>query len=92
MKSNVIQFEPPAAPPDQVEPVEAAVLEVSARVAALNEEKRRLFNRLDELRGLSPSLRRGRPRAGSPALSRPVNFFSIEEADVNAAPAPRQVA
>lgn len=92
MKSNVIQFEPPADGPDQVEPVESAVLEVSARVTTLNEEKRRLFNRLGELRGLSPSSRRQGPRAGAPALSRPVNFFSIEEATAEEAASPLQVA
>jgi hypothetical protein len=91
MKSNVIQFEPPAAAPDQVEPVESAVLEVSARVTALNEEKRRLFTRLDELRGLSPSLRRRRPRAVSLVPARAITFFSIEEADASES-APLQVA
>jgi hypothetical protein len=92
MKGNVLQFEPPAAPPNHVEPVESAVLEVSARVAALNDEKRRLFNRLDELRGLSPSLRRRRARAVPPAASHAVNFYSIEEADADVASAPLQVA
>lgn len=79
MKGNVIQLVPPPAS-DQVEPLDAAVLEVSARVATLNDERRRLHSRLDELRGLSPSLRRRRPRV-APSMSRPVTFFSIEEAD-----------
>lgn len=91
MKSNVIQFEPSVAVPDQVEPVESAVLKVSGRVATLNDEKRCLFSRLDELRGLSPSLRRRRARPAAPATSRPVTFFSIEEADASES-APLQVA
>ena len=82
MKGNVIQLVPPPATPasGQVEPLDAAVLEVSARVATLNQEKRRAYCRLDELRGLSPSLRRRRPRV-APSMSRPVTFFSIDEAD-----------
>ena len=91
MKSNVIQFESPAAPPNQVEPVESAVLELSARDTTLNDEKRRLFDRLEQLRGLSPSLRRRRTRLAIPPTSRPVTFFSIEEADASES-APLQVA
>lgn len=91
MRSNVIQFEAAGAAPDRVEPVESAVLEVSGRLAALNDEKRRLFNRLDELRSPSPSLRRRRPRTVPPAPSRPVTFYSIEEAG-DSEPATLQVA
>jgi len=40
---------------DLAEPLEATVLEVSGRVAALNSEKRRLFARLGELRSADPA-------------------------------------
>ena len=59
--------------------------EVSARIAENNAERRRLFYRLDELRGLSPERRRRRPRTAEPSLSEPVTF-SIEEADQALAP------
>lgn len=92
MMSNVVELRPPAAPAAvvEVEPVESAVREVSARIAENNAERRRLFARLDELRGLTPSLRRRRSRALPPAPPEPVTF-AIEEADA-AAPAPLQVA
>jgi hypothetical protein len=91
MKSNVTSFRPPAAPAavEQAEPLEAAVREVSARIAENNAERRLLFYRLDELRGLTPHLRRRRSRPAPPAMTAPVTFFSIEEAE---APAPRQAA
>ena len=90
--SNVYELRPPAAPAavEQVEPLEAAVRELSARIAQNNEERRRLFARLDELRGLTPSLRRRRPRALPPAPPAPV-AFAIEEATASA-PAPLQLA
>ena len=90
MMSNVLQLEPAAARAagEQVEPLEEAVREVSARIAANNAERRRLFARLDELRGMTPSLRRRGPRQPAPELSGPVSL-SIEEAD--AAPAPLQL-
>jgi hypothetical protein len=82
--SNVVELRPPAAPaasgepePFEAESVEAAVREVSARIAENNAERRRLFYRLDELRGLSPERRRRRPRTAAPSLSEPVTF-SIE--------------
>jgi hypothetical protein len=88
MKGNVYQFTPAgAAPAHQAEPLDAAVLEVSARIATNSDERRRLFTRLDDLRGLSPELRRRRPRAEAPSLSRPVTFFSIEEAAGDDTPA-----
>lgn len=89
MKGNLILFEPGAAAPDQAEPLEAAVLGVSARIRALGEEKRRAFSRLDELRTAAPALRRRRPRPAPPAPSRPVTFYSIEEAAPE--PSARQV-
>jgi len=88
--SNVYELRPPAAAAAAVEaePLEEAVREVSARIAENNAERRRLFARLNELRGLTPSLRRRRVRSLPPAPAEPVTF-SIEEADVSA---PRQVA
>lgn len=90
MKSNVIAFGQPAAAAavDQVEPLEAAVREVSRRIAENNGERRLLFSRLDELRGLSPGLRRRRARQSPPATSAPVTFYSIEEAGADEASAP----
>ena len=92
MMSNVVELRPSSASAavEQAEPLAAAVLELSARIAANNAERRRLFARLDELRGLTPSLRRRRPRSLPPAPPAPVTV-SIEEAD-SEAPAPRQVA
>lgn len=96
MKSNVTLLRPPAAAaavveaePYEAESVEAAVREVSARIAANNAERRRLFSRLDELRGLSPERRRRRPRALPPPASEPVTSLSIEEAEASA---PRRAA
>lgn len=82
MKGNVIQLMPPPATlaSDQAEDLSAAVREVSARVAQNNDERRCLHSRLDELRGLSPWLRRRRTRAAAPALADPITFYSIEEA------------
>ena len=93
MKSNVFDLRPPAAPAAAVEfePIEAAVREISARVTRNGAERRRLFSRVHELRGLTPSLRRRRPRGVAPEPSRPVTFYSIEEAEP-VAPAPLQVA
>lgn len=93
MKSNVTSFRPPAAVAavEQAEPLEAAVRELSAHIAQHNAERRLLFNRLDELRGLTP-LRRRRVRPAPPALSRPVTFYSIEEAAADDVAASRQVA
>ncbi|MDT5271142.1 MAG: hypothetical protein QOH49_3328 [Acidobacteriota bacterium] len=92
MKSNLLRLEPPAAPAavEQAEPLEAAVRELSARIAENNAERRRLFARLDELRGLTPSLRRKRARSLPLAPAEPVTF-SIEEAAAPA-PAPLQIA
>jgi len=83
MRSNVIAFEPAAASAEQAEPLEAAVREVSGRIAGNNAERRLLFNRIDELRGLSPGLRRRRVRQAPPAMSRPVTFYSIEDAEAS---------
>lgn len=81
MKGNVVELRPPAAcaAVNQAEPVEAAVCELSARIAENNEQRRSRFQRLDELRGLT-RLRRRRPRPLPPPPSRPVTFFSIEAA------------
>jgi hypothetical protein len=93
MKSNVIKFGlPDAAAVDRREPLDAAVLDVSGRVATLNDERRRLFTRLDELRGSSPSLRRRRARVLPLSTSRPVTFYSIEEASASSESGPLQAA
>lgn len=87
MVSNVVDLRPPAAAAavDQAEPIEAAVRELSARIAENNQARRQIFSRVDELRGLSPGLRRRRSRPSPPAMSAPVTFFSIEEAaDIDA--------
>ncbi|HEX8559640.1 MAG TPA: hypothetical protein VF668_16175 [Pyrinomonadaceae bacterium] len=88
MMSNVVDIRPPAAPAavEQAEPLEAAVREVSSRIAENNASRRLLFSRLDELRGLSPGLRRRRARPSPPAMAAPVTFYSIEEAADVAAP------
>ena len=91
MVSNVINIRPPApAALDQVEPLDVAMLEVSAAIASNNDERRRLFSRLDELRGLTPQRRR-RTRPTPPAMAEPLTFFSIEEADARES-VPLQVA
>lgn len=87
MVNNVYEMRPPAASAaaDQVELLEAAVRELSARIAENNARRRQLYSRLDELRALTPSLRRRRPRPLPPALPKPLTFFSIEEAsDIDA--------
>jgi hypothetical protein len=85
MVSNVVDIRPPAsAAVEQVEPIEVAVREVSERIASNNDERRLLFNRLGELRGLTP-LRRRRTRPTPPAMAEPVTFFSIDEADASSA-------
>ena len=85
MTSNVLRLEPRAsAAVEQVEPIESAVREVSARVTQNAEERRRLFSRLDELRGLT-TRRRRRARPSPPAMAEPVTFYSIEEADASPA-------
>jgi hypothetical protein len=92
MTSNVVDIRPPAsAAVEQVEPIEAAVREVSAAIAQNNVERRRLFSRLGELRGLTP-LRRRRTRPAPPEMSHPVTFYSIKEADASTQPASLQVA
>jgi hypothetical protein len=86
MRSNVVELRPPAsvAAVVEAEPLEAALRELSARIAA-NNSARRLFSRVEELRGLSPGLRRRRSRPLPPAPSRPLTFYSIEEAaDIDA--------
>jgi hypothetical protein len=94
MMSNVVDLRPPAAAAavEQAEPLEEAVLEVSARITENNVERRRLFSRLDELRGLSPERCRKRTRPTPPALDAPVTFYSIEEAAADQAQATRHVA
>lgn len=94
MKGNVVQLESrtSAAAADQAEPLDAAVLEVSARIASNGDERRLLFLRLDELRGSTPSLRRRRARVLPFDLTRPVTFFSIEDADSQTEPGPLQAA
>ena len=81
MQGNVFRLERPAsAAVAEAEPVEAAMRELSARIAENNTQRRRLFSRIDELRGFTPELRRRRSRPAPPAMTAPVNFFSIEEA------------
>lgn len=84
MKGTVLHLMPPAATAGQAEPLESAVLEVSARIATNSDERRLLFTRLDELRGSSPALRRRRPRVAL-SMPRPVTFYSIEEASPSGA-------
>lgn len=92
MASNVVDIRPPApAAVDQVEPIESAVLEVSERIASNNAERRLLFSRLDELRGLT-LLRRRRTRPFPPAMDEPVTFYSIEEAGAPSASSPLMAA
>lgn len=90
--SNVYELRPSAASAavEQVEPLEAAVREVSRRIAENNAERRRLFACLDELRGLTPSLRRRRARTSAPDSSAPAFSLSIEEAEATA-PSPLKV-
>ena len=92
--SNVYELRPPAAAAavEQAEPLEEAVREVSRRIAENNEERRRLFARLDELRGLTPSLRRRRARTAAPEVTEPALSISIEEADADRAQSPLQAA
>ena len=86
MMSNVVDIRPTTSTTAvEAEPIEAAVRELSARIAQNNAARRQLFSRIDELRGFTPELRRRRSRPSPPAMSSPVTFFSIEEAD---APAP----
>lgn len=93
MKSNVIKFGPPdSAAADQTEPLDAAVLEVSASIASNSDERRHLFSRLDELRGSSSSLRRRRARVLPLSTSRPVTFYSIEETSASSESGPLQAA
>ncbi len=94
MTRTVLRFEPlaSAAAVDQREPLGAAVLEVSAAIASNNDERRRLHTRLDELRGLSPDLRRRRPRVLPLDASSPITFYSIEEATASSESGPLQAA
>ena len=82
MSTNVLHLpsQPPPAAADRREPVEAAVRELSARIAESNDSRRRLHSRLDELRSADPRLRRSRPRALPVDPQRPLTIFSIEEA------------
>lgn len=90
MSTNVLQLQPqPGAVAVRREPLDEAVLEVSARLATNNGERRRLHSRLDELRSADPSLQRCRSRALPADPLRPVTFFSIEEAAPE--PSARQV-
>jgi hypothetical protein len=88
MISNVVDLRPPAAAAAAVEPepIEEAVRELSARIAENNDARRRLYSRVDELRGFTPELRRRRPRPSPPAMTAAVTFFSIEEAEASAPP------
>lgn len=84
MKSNVYSFAPAgAATAAEPEPIEAAVREISARIAESNVARRRLHARVEELRTLAPGLRRKGPRLAPPEMSAPVTFYSIEEADAS---------
>lgn len=93
MQSNVFPFEPSDVRASaQTEPLESSVREVRARIATLDDERRRLFSRLNDLRGLSSNLHRRRARQVEPSLSRPIVFFSIEVADASSQPQRPQVA
>jgi len=94
MKCNSISPEPPAAAaaPDQPEPLEEAMREVSARIARCGDENRSLCSRLGELFRQEPGCRRRRTRQAPPTPPRPVTFFSIEEAGAGEASAPPQLA
>jgi hypothetical protein len=94
MTSNVYELRPPAASVavEQVEPVEAAMRELSARITADTVRLRRGYSRAHELGSRIPSLRRKRERPTPPAMDAPVTFFSIEEAAAADAAAPLRVA
>lgn len=82
MSTNVLQLQPPprAAAADTREPLDSAVLEVSARLATNNGERRSLYSRLDELRSADPSMRRAHTRSLPLDPHRPLTIYSIEEA------------
>jgi hypothetical protein len=80
-----LQLQLPAATADQREPLVEAVREVSGRLVTNNDERRRYYSRLDELKSADPSLRRSRTRSLPIDPQRPLTIFSFEEA---AAPAP----
>jgi hypothetical protein len=89
VSTNVLHLQPqPGAVAGHREPLDSAVLEVSARLVTNNGERRRLHSRLDELRSADSSLRRSRTRALPLDPLRPLTIYSIEEA----APAPLQEA
>lgn len=90
--SNVVDIRPHAAAVVEAEPLEAAMRELSARIAADTVRLRRGYARARELGSRIPSLRRKRERPTPPAMSSPVTFFSIEEADADQAPAPLRAA
>ena len=90
--SNVVDIRPHPATAAELEPLEAAVLEVSAYIAHHIGAARRGHSRSEQLGTLSPNVRRKRERPTPPAMSLPVTFFSIEEADADQAPALLQVA
>ena len=93
MMSNVVDIRPAAAAAAvEAEPIESAVRELSQRIAENTEARRRLFSRIEELRGFTPELRRRRSRPAPPAMTAPVTFYSIEEADAVEALAPLRVA
>jgi hypothetical protein len=94
MMSNVVDLRPPTASAavEQVEPIEAAMRELSAHIAEATVRLRRGYARADELGSRIPSLRRKHERPTPPAMGAPVTFFSIEEAGADEAPAPRQAA
>ncbi len=81
MSTNVLQLQPqPGAVASQHEPLDEAVLEVSARLASNNSERRRLHSRLDELRTADPNHRRSHARSLPLDPQRPLTIYSIEEA------------
>jgi hypothetical protein len=93
MKSNVIKFGPPAAAAvDQREPLEAAVLEVSRSIAEETVRLRRKYSRADELGSGAPQLRRRHERVSTIDVSRPITFYSIDEADASSESGPLQAA
>lgn len=84
MSTHVLHLQPQTGAGAR-EPLAEAVREVSGRMVTLNDERRRLHSRLDELRSADPTVRRSRPRPLPLDPQRPLTIFSIEEA---AAPAP----
>jgi hypothetical protein len=70
---------PIAEPPDEMEALDAAILEVQTKIAANGPDNNYLWGRLTELESGRKELRRRRARSYLDAYLPPVRFFSIEE-------------